>query len=61
MRPEAYTAIQLEGILGGHHVKLVPEIAVQGGDGGASALGTASVGRLLRHERKADPREKPES
>jgi uncharacterized membrane protein YqiK len=39
-----YTAIQLATILGEHHVKLVPEIAV-GGDGGG--LVHAMIGRML--------------
>jgi uncharacterized membrane protein YqiK len=40
-----YTAIQLATILGEHHVKLVPEIAVSGDAGGG--LATAMVARML--------------
>ncbi|MBX7101055.1 MAG: hypothetical protein K1X89_25285 [Myxococcaceae bacterium] len=42
----AYTTVQLAGILGEHHVKLVPDVAV-GGEGGAGALATALMGRML--------------
>jgi uncharacterized membrane protein YqiK len=41
-----YTAIQLATILGEHHVKLVPEIAVSG-DGGGGGLANAMIARLL--------------
>ena len=47
---EGFTAIQLAGILGQHHVKLVPDIAIGGGEGGAGGLATAMVAKLLRHE-----------
>lgn len=49
MGGDAYTAVQLASILGEHQVKLVPEIAVSGGEGGGGgALATAMVARLLK-------------
>ncbi len=48
MGAEAFTSVQLAGILGENHVKLVPDIAVGGEQGGSNALATALVGRLLR-------------
>jgi len=46
-----YTAMQLATILGEHHVKLVPEIAVSGEAGGG--LATAMVARMLAGSRPA--------
>ncbi len=43
MGGEAYVAIQLAGILGEHHVKLVPDIAVGGEAGLAQALMTTML------------------
>jgi len=49
MGGDAYTAVQLASILGEHQVKLVPEIAVSGGEGGGGgALATALVAKLLK-------------
>ncbi len=48
MGAEAFTAVQLAGILGEHQVKLVPDIAVSG-EGGSNALATAMVAKLLRN------------
>ena len=46
---DAFTSIQLAGILGQHGVKLVPDIAVSGGgDGGSSGLAMAMIARLMR-------------
>jgi uncharacterized membrane protein YqiK len=48
MGPEAFTAIQLAGILGQHGVKLVPEVSVSGSEGGSSsALAGALMGRMV--------------
>lgn len=49
MGKDAFTAVQLATILGEHGVKLVPEIAVGGGEGGGG-LATAMVARLLKGE-----------
>jgi uncharacterized membrane protein YqiK len=49
MGRDAFTAVQLATILGEHGVKLVPEIAVSGGEGGGG-LATALVARLLKAE-----------
>lgn len=46
MGHDAYSALQLANALGEHHVKLVPEVAVQSG-GGSDGLATAMLGRLL--------------
>ncbi len=43
--PAAYTAVQVATILGEHHVKLVPDIAVGGAGGGG--LTEALLGRML--------------
>ena len=48
MGGEAYVAVQLAGILGEHGVKLVPDIAVGGTEGGG--LANAMVARLLKAE-----------
>ncbi|MEW6430797.1 MAG: SPFH domain-containing protein [Myxococcota bacterium] len=49
MGGDAFTAVQLASILGEHQVKLVPEIAVSGGEGGGGgALATALVARMLK-------------
>lgn len=48
---EAYTAVQLASILGAHQVKLVPDIAAGGAEGGA--LAAAMVAKLLQRERPA--------
>ena len=49
MGNEAFTAIQLAGILGQHNVKLVPDIAMSGvGEGGSSGLAMAMVAKMLR-------------
>ncbi len=47
MGVEAYTAVQLAGILGSHHVKLVPEVSVTGSDGGSNALAGVLMGRMV--------------
>ena len=48
MGPEAYTAVQLAGILGSHGVKLVPDVSVSGSEGGgSSALAGALMGRMV--------------
>jgi uncharacterized membrane protein YqiK len=43
-----YTALQLTSLLGEHHVKLVPEIAVSGADGGPTRLADVLIGRMLQ-------------
>ena len=43
--PAAYTAVQVATILGEHHVKLVPDIAVGGAGGGG--MTEALLGRML--------------
>jgi len=48
---QGYTAMQLATILGEHHVKLVPEIAV-GGDG-AGGLASAMIARMLSGQTEA--------
>ncbi len=49
MGNEAFTAIQLAGILGQHNVKLVPDIAMSGGgEGGSSGLAMAMVAKILK-------------
>jgi uncharacterized membrane protein YqiK len=49
MGADAFTSIQLATILGENQVKLVPEIAVTGGEGGgSSALATAMLAKLLK-------------
>jgi uncharacterized membrane protein YqiK len=50
MGRDAFTAVQLATILGQHGVKLVPEIAVGGGEGGGGGLASAMVARLLKAE-----------
>ena len=49
MEPDAYTAVQLAGILGSHGVKLVPDVSVSGAEGGGShgALAGALMGRMV--------------
>ncbi len=48
MGAEAYTAVQLAGILGSHGVKLVPEVSVTGSEGGgSSALAGVLMGRMV--------------
>jgi uncharacterized membrane protein YqiK len=48
MGPQAYTAVQLAGILGLHGVKLVPDVSVSGSEGGgSSALAGALMGRMV--------------
>ncbi len=48
MGTEAFTAVQLAGILGEHGVKLVPDVSVTGGEGGSSsALAGALLGRMV--------------
>ncbi|MFN8058495.1 MAG: SPFH domain-containing protein [Vicinamibacterales bacterium] len=44
---DAYAAVQLATTLGEHNVKLVPEIAVGGGDG-STRLADVMIGRMLR-------------
>jgi uncharacterized membrane protein YqiK len=48
---QGYTAMQLATILGEHHVKLVPEIAV-GGDG-AGGLASVMIARMLSGQSEA--------
>ncbi len=48
---QGYTAMQLAAILGEHHVKLVPEIAV-GGDG-AGGLASVMIARMLSGQTEA--------
>ena len=48
MGGDSFTAIQLATVLGQNNVKLVPEIAVAGGEGGSGSLATAMVARMLR-------------
>jgi uncharacterized membrane protein YqiK len=43
---EAFAAMQLATVLGEHHVKLVPDIAVSGGEG-SSRLADVMVGKML--------------
>ena len=45
----AYTSVQLATILGEHHVKLVPDICVGGGEGGGG-LASVMVAKLLQRE-----------
>ena len=45
----AYTSVQLATILGEHGVKLVPDIAVGGGEGGGG-LAAVMVAKLLQRE-----------
>jgi uncharacterized membrane protein YqiK len=48
--PEAFSAMQLATVLGENHVKLVPEIAVNGGGegaGGATRLADVLIGKML--------------
>ena len=48
MGSEAFTAVQLAGILGQHRVKLVPDVSVSGSEGGSSsALAGALMGRMV--------------
>ncbi len=49
---QGYTAMQLAAILGEHHVKLVPEIAV-GGDG-AGGLASVMIARMLSGQKGSD-------
>src|SRR2546425_1200071 len=46
--PSGYTALQLTSLLGEHKVKLVPEIAVSGADGGPTRLADVLIGRMLQ-------------
>ncbi len=49
MGAEAFTSIQVAGIVGEHHVKLVPDISVSGGEGGGTAsLANVMVAKLLK-------------
>jgi uncharacterized membrane protein YqiK len=48
MGSEAFTAVQIATILGEHNVKLVPDIAVGGGEGGSGALATAMLAKMLK-------------
>ena len=43
-----YTALQVTALLGEHKVKLVPEIAVSGADGGPTRLADVLIGRMLQ-------------
>ena len=45
---DAFTSVQLAGILGQHNVKLVPDVSVS--DGGGAGMATALVARMLRGE-----------
>jgi uncharacterized membrane protein YqiK len=46
--PEAYTAMQIATIVGERGIKVVPEIAVSGGNGaGSSGLAEALMARML--------------
>jgi uncharacterized membrane protein YqiK len=56
---EAFTAVQLAAILGEHHMKLVPEVAVSGD---ATALASAFLGKMLQRapETPNPPRPKPQ-
>ncbi len=47
MGSEAFTAVQLAGILGRHGVKLVPDVSVTGSEGSSSALAGALLGRMV--------------
>ena len=48
MGSEAFTAVQLAGILGSHGMKLVPDVSVSGAEGGSSsALAGALLGRMV--------------
>jgi uncharacterized membrane protein YqiK len=47
MGVDGYAALQLASVLGEHHVKLVPEIAV-GGTNGHSGLAEVMIGRMLQ-------------
>ena len=53
MGADAYTSVQLAGILGEHQVKLVPDIAVGSGDGGG--LAGVMVAKLLQRELPLKP------
>jgi uncharacterized membrane protein YqiK len=55
MGSDAFTSIQLATILGENQVKLVPEIAVAGGNEGSSGLANAMLARLLRTGAQAKP------
>ena len=50
-----YTALQLTALLGEHKVKLVPEIAVSGADGGPTRLADVLIGRMLQGMQGAAP------
>jgi uncharacterized membrane protein YqiK len=43
-----YTALQVTSLLGEHKVKLVPDIAVSGADGGPTRLADVLIGRMLQ-------------
>ena len=43
-----YTALQVTSLLGEHRVKLVPDIAVSGADGGPTRLADVLIGRMLQ-------------
>ena len=60
MGADGFTAVQLAGILGENHVKLVPDIAV-GGEGGSNALATAMLGRMLREPAATNGKARPQS
>jgi uncharacterized membrane protein YqiK len=50
-----YTALQLTSLLGEHKVKLVPEIAVSGADGGPTRLADVLIGRMLQGMQGGNP------
>ena len=54
MGAEGFTAVQLAGVLGEHGVKLVPDIAVTGGDSGGG-LAAAMLGKLLAETQVKKP------
>jgi len=43
-----YTALQVTSLLGEHRMKLVPDIAVSGADGGPTRLADVLIGRMLQ-------------
>ena len=53
--PSGYTALQLTSLLGEHKVKLVPEIAVSGADGGPTRLADVLIGRMLQGMQGGSP------
>lgn len=58
MGGEAYVAVQMANVLGAHQVKLVPDIAVGGGEGG---LAQALVSTLLKQHAVAPKVEAPKN